>query len=192
MYRKIRVLILVTISLLVSGCASEKMLTLAEPPAAIQAPSADQSTIVVFRSSYFGGAVQSSVFDVTDGNPELIGIVSAGTKVAYVMTPGKRRLMAVGESASFLDVTSSPGKTYFARVSPRMGLWKARFVLEPVPASDAGLGDELAGCKWVENTKESKAWALKGKQNLISKMNEYLPDWEKEENKATLSPNDGK
>lgn len=192
MFKNFRVLILVMAAFLVSGCASDKMLILSEPPAAIQTPSADQSTIVVFRSSYFGGAVQSSVFDVTDGNPELIGIVSAGTKVAYIMPPGKRRLMAVGENASFLDVTGSPGKTYFARVTPRMGLWKARFLLRPVPASDTGLVEELAGCKWAENTEASKAWAYNGKHNLIAKMNKYLPKWELKTNKATLHPADGK
>lgn len=187
-----RIWIILLVALSATGCASDKMMTLTAPPAAVTAPPSDQTTMVVFRSSFFGGAVQSSVFDVTTGTPELVGIVSAGKKIAYVMPAGKRRLMAIGENASFLDVNGAAGKTYYARVSPRFGLLKARFELEPVPASEDGLKGELAGCEWVENTDASKAWAKNGIHNIVERMNEYLPDWEKQEKKAMLAAEDGK
>jgi len=178
-------------ALWLSACASDKMAQLSTAPVEATVPPQGQSTMVFFRSSYFGGAIQSSVFDVTDAAPKFIGIVSAGKKIAYAMPAGERRMMAIGENASFLDVEAEAGKIYYARISPRMGLWKARFELEPVPVSEAGIKDEVAECEWVGNTDASLAWANQNVQSINSKMIEYLPDFENNPNRAKLLAGDG-
>lgn len=183
---------LIAASVFLSACASDKMMTLTTPPPVATTPPQGQSTLVLFRSSFFGGAVQSSVFDVTDGQSDFIGIISAGKKVTHTFPAGERRVMALGENASFIDIDTLPGKVYYARVSPRMGLWKARFVLEPVPAGDPALEEELASCEWVGNTPTSTAWAQQNIQSALIKMREYLPEFESDPNRAMLSKSDGR
>jgi len=100
--------------------------------------------------------------------------------------------MAVGESADFLDVTANAGKIYYARVSPRMGLWKARFALEAVPATESGLASELSDLNWVANTKKSEDWAAQNKPSIEGKRAEYFPEWEKSADRQSLKPEDGK
>ena len=66
-------------------------------------------------------AIQASVYDVTSGAPEFIGIVSNDTKISYMTSPGEHMFMVVGESADFLKASVVEGKTYYTVVSPRMG-----------------------------------------------------------------------
>ncbi|WP_431861779.1 hypothetical protein [Azospirillum sp.] len=180
-------------ALLLSGCAnpSKHMLNVSEP-AVVSTPAPDKATLVFLRPSLFGGAIQSPVFDVTDGAPQFVGIVSASTKLAYASPPGKRRLMVVGENAGFLDAELGTARTYYARVEPQMGIWKARFVLEPVPASTSALAGELNNCKWVENGPTAGDWARENMPSVKAKMANYLPDWEKQATKPALHPEDGR
>ncbi|HYG85294.1 MAG TPA: hypothetical protein VD978_03465 [Azospirillum sp.] len=178
-------------ALLLSGCASKHMVEITEP-AAVASPAPDKSTLVFLRPSVFGGAIQSPVFDVTDGTPQFIGIVSASTKLAYVTPPGKRRLMVVGENAGFLDADLGAARTYYARVDPQMGLWKARFALEPVPASNSALTEQLDSCKWVGSGQSAADWARENMSSVKAKMADYLPDWEKQPTKPNLRPEDGR
>ena len=186
------VLVVAVAGSFLGGCASERMLELKTTPVVVSSPPSGKATMVYFRSSFFGGAVQSSVFDVSDNNAQLVGIISAGRKIAYTISPGQHRFMAIGESADFLDVNAGGGKIYYARVSPRMGLWKTRFVLEPVPATESGLAGELAECSWVENTKASRDWATTHMSSILGKKAEYLPEWEKSADRKMLKPEDGK
>ena len=45
-------------------------------------PKPDQALIVFMRPSGFGFAIQSSVFDITDRNPDFIAVLPAKAKVA--------------------------------------------------------------------------------------------------------------
>lgn len=173
------------------GCASERMMSVTQPVALSQ-PQPDKATVVFLRTSMLGAAIQSSVFDVTDGDPKLIGIVSSSKKVAHLSPPGRHRFMSVGENADFLDADLDAGKTYHVRVSPRMGLWKARFVLEPIPPTDSDLAGDLAGCGWVENTPSSIEWAVSNRPSILSKKADYLADWEKSADKLMLKASDGR
>ena len=76
-------------------------------------------------------AIQSTVFDVTDDAPRMVGIVSAKTKIAYEVAPGEHHFMVVSEAADFMRADLAAGKTYYALVTPRMGVWRARFSLLP-------------------------------------------------------------
>lgn len=192
MRKSIRVIGLLAFTLLLSACASERMRELDLAPPLVIAPAADKATVVFLRPSYLGGAIQSSVFDISDGAIELVGIVSAGRKVAYGSNTGLRRFMVVGESADFMEAHLLAGKTYYARVEPRLGLWKARFSLVPVAASAPELEGELNSCKWVDNTPASHQWAKENMPSLRDKFSEYLPEWEKKAAKPFLAASDGK
>src|SRR4051812_47171265 len=68
--------------LLLSACASSHMRDVPEP-VAVTKPTDNTATLVLMRPSMFGGAIQSSVYDITTGQSEFVGIVSAGKKLAY-------------------------------------------------------------------------------------------------------------
>lgn len=198
---KTKLLMLVAAMLLATGCASTKMVDSAQQE--LIAPTADKAQIVFMRSSMFGGAVQSSVFDVTGDETEFIGILSAGKKIAYTVEPGKHTFMVVSEAADFMEAEMLGGKTYYAMVTPRMGAWKARFSMYPVRNGGPGEfqygSDKFQG--WLkstelsENTPASHAWAEENRSNIRSKQVDYEAVWQQkspaELAERTLNPDDG-
>ena len=156
------------------------------------------------RSSFLGGAINSSLYDITNGEPEFIGIVANGTKIAYDTKPGKHLFMVVSEAADFLEADVKPGKSYYSIVTPRMGFWKARFSLWPVRNDgttkyNTGTNEfknMLLKTKLVENSEKSLAWFKKHKTDIKKKYDEYYPVWQKKSAedlaKRTINPDDGK
>ena len=169
--------------LLLSGCQSTLM-----EPAAEQAQTnaqAGQSQVVFIRSAFIGKAIQASVYDITSGTPEFIGIVSNDTKVSYMTSPGEHMFMVVGESADFLKANVLEGKTYYSVVSPRIGFWKARFSMHPVRNDESAkfkyhskdFKEMLSDSLFVEGGAKAKQWAINNANSISSKMNKYLPEW---------------
>lgn len=184
--------------LLVAGCAGT-VKNMQELPAgsAEPVPQPGKAMVVFLRPSGVGFAVQSSVFEVKDTQPSLAGILAAKTKVAYQVDPGRRMFMAIGESAEFLAADLLPGKTYYAYVSPRMGMWKARFALEPKHRQElesAEFKTDLNECRWVENTPQSSAWMSANLASIQTKRAEYFGDWQSkpESERPGLRPEDGR
>jgi len=185
-------------TLLLFGCAGT-ISNMKEVPAdaVIKGPESGKALVVFARTSGFGFAIQSSVFEVKNEQSSLIGILAAKTKVAYSVEPGKHLFMVIGESADFLTADLQAGRTYYADVVPRMGLWKARFSLEPIRPSDLDkpeIKTSLGDCRWVEKTPASEGWALGNMASIQSKRVEYYPEWlEKPEGERPhLKPDDGK
>lgn len=186
---------LVLVALLLGGCAGHSDFMASVPvEKSTYAPKADKAMIVFMRPSGVGFAVQSSVFDVTNGDPEFIAIVSAKKKVAHEITPGNYRFMVIGENADFMDASLVAGKTYYAVVAPGMGMWKARFYFEPVrtAANSNDLKDWLADCQWVETTPQAFDWSRGNMPSIKEKKDDYLPDWVKGSDKSVLAAADGK
>lgn len=177
-------LMILIIASLISGCAGKvmHMQELAADKAPV-APAPGKAAVVFLRPSGMGFAIQSSVFEVKDNQSLLVGIVAAKTKVAYQVEPGKRLFMAVGESAEFMTADLLPNRTYYVLVAPKMGLWKARFGLEPVPGKELDSPEfksSLAECKWVEKNAASVNWARGSMASVESKRTEYYPGWMKQ------------
>lgn len=187
--------------LAMTGCASSLMKPAADQT--VSAVPAESSRVIFLRPSSFGGAIQASLFDVTSGKPKYIGVSSASTKVAYDTKPGNYRFMVVSEAADFMEANLVAGKTYYAVVTPRMGMWKARFSLWPVKA---GSGNEyqldnpdlpkwLKDGSLVVNTPEGEAWAKANDADINAKLQEYMPVWKQksadELKKRTLEEQDG-
>lgn len=143
-------------------------------------PQSDQALIVFMRSSYTGGAISASLFDVTGDETKFIGIMYNNTKVCYDVAPGEYVFMVIGESADFMKATVEAGKTYYALITPRPGVWKARFSLRPLRQSDFDSSDFS---KWdsktrlVENTPDSEAWAVDNGEDIEEKRADYWSAW---------------
>jgi hypothetical protein len=171
----------------VSGCATSQGPTgsnkymkqgtgIVTPPA----PSETEAAVVFMRPSSLGYAVNSSVYDLSDDDEKMVGIVSAKKKVPYITTPGEHLFMVIGESADFMAANLEPGKTYYALVTPRMGAWKARFSLKPVTKLEM-VGKEFKDwdrvCAFEENSEDAVKWAKQNSRSIKAKRAEYFPKW---------------
>lgn len=190
--------LIVALASLVSGCAGTiKHMEEVSADRAPGGPRPGKAMVVFMRPSGLGYAVQSTVYEVQGNNVSLIGLVAAKAKVAYEVDPGTRLFMVVGENADFMTAELLPNKTYYARVEPRMGLWKARFGLDPVPAKDLGTADfkaQLDECKWVVKGPSADAWLGQNLASVQSKRADYYTDWASKPaaERPRLSPEDGR
>lgn len=187
--------------LVMSGCATSPM-TIA-PEQELPPVKSDEAQVVFMRTSQMGGAINASLFEVTETETDYIGIIAVGTKIAVTTTPGEHMFMVVSEAADFLKANLEGGKTYYALVTPRMGAWKARFSLWPFSskanARHPNSGDQFE--KWVNDTKllvQSQAsldWYEQNRTSVEQKKMAYLPVWRQKTPEAvelrTLNPGDG-
>jgi hypothetical protein len=167
---------------------------LMQPAAQQQAPQleAGKAMLVIMRPSHAGGAIAASVYDVTGEQITLIGVLGPKDKVAYQVAPGPHRFMVVAENADFMEATLDAGKTYYAVLRARPGLWKARFSLLPIHATSAdqyNLQDPEfqkwnAASEWVERTERADAWFAENHASVEGKHRDYLVKWDR------MAPND--
>lgn len=185
-----------------SGCATRSALVQTVDEPAHQVASG-QAEIVFMRPSSYAAAVQASVYDVTDGQLEFIGIVSQGTRINFAVTPGERRFMVIAENADFMEAQLDGDKTYYALVAPRMGVWRARFSLLPVrkdpDARYSMLTPDfdrwLERTEWVEMAPAAQSWFQSNRSSIQSKKASYMERWNRmaphDKEVLTLSPEDG-
>lgn len=195
--KSILVFTLILLGLVLSGCATSSKMQMVPPERVVTTVDEGKAMVVFMRPSNFGGAIQSSVFEIKNGSPKLIGIVSANTKVSYQLEPGSYLFMVIGESADFMSAELEADKIYYALVAPRMGWWKARFSLKPIHSAEldsAEFNEWLEECEWVENTPASDAWARENMSSILSKQTEYYADWMEKaaSDRPKLLPEDGK
>jgi hypothetical protein len=191
--------VLAVLTLLAAGCTHPGPIRNMELGAGEDSsgPQEGKAMVVFMRPNNLGYDIQSSVFDIKDNQPELVGIVAASTKVAYQVDPGPHLFMVIGESADFMSANLLPNKTYYALVEPRMGMWKARFSLSPVGEEKLDSKEFqkwLRVCRWVEKTPDSEAWAAHNMKSIESKQTAYYPRWtaKPESERPYLSPEDGR
>jgi hypothetical protein len=175
MKRTVQISLLATAILWLAACASTQM---TEVPAGQQVTAAAPGKALVYfvRPSMFGGAIQSTVYD----GDQYIGTVSAGTHVAYQAEPGQHMFMVIGENADFMQAELLADKTYSALVAPRMGMWKARFSLNPNNGqhSEAQVQEWLKTTREVTVNEEGLRWAQDHAASIQEKKAEDLPRWE--------------
>lgn len=189
-------LLLIGAVMIFSGCAVRSGYMQPAGPDATVAPESGKAVVVFMRPSRVGGAVQSTVFDVTTDKNVLIGVVSSKTKVAYQVSPGEHLFMVVGESADFMKADIEAGKTYYAAVTPRMGVWKARFSLRPVTRNEIDseeVKDWVSACQLVEKTTAADQWAKDNAASIQSKREGYYEKWmsKPEADRPMLQKEDG-
>lgn len=189
--------LLMAVTIFLSGCAgSSKYMKETSGVAPSYKPEKTESLVIFMRPSGLGFAISSSVFDITEKEEVFVGIVPAKKKVAYKTNPGEHMFMVVGESADFMRANLEAGKTYYALVTPRMGVWKARFSLKPIHKQELN-SDEFQNwfnsCDFVENTQDSYDWAKNNTVSIQSKKEEYLTKWNEKSDtdKPLLNSDDG-
>lgn len=183
-----------TIVVLLFGCAgSTKYMRDVADSSISYMPGADEAVVVFMRPSGLHLTIRAAVFDATSAENKLVGIVSAKKKVAYRTKPGKYLFMVIGENADFMQADLEAGKTYYARVDPRMGY--ARFSLGAVhrDIDPSKLSSWQNRCAWVETTGITYNWANQNAPSFQSKREDYINKWNNkpDHNKPTLSPEDG-
>jgi len=158
-------------------------------------PISDKAIIIFLRPQILALKVQAEIFDLISQENNLVGIVSAKEKLAYLTEPGNHLFMITGESADFMKADLRAGKIYYARIVPRIGVHKARFSLEPVhkDIEQSKLDSWKKSCKYIENTKDSYKWAQRNAANTQIIKGRYLPNWIKkpENEQSFLKPEDG-
>ena len=160
------------------------------------APTQEEALMVFMRPSGMAFAIQSSVFEIIDDKPELVGILAAKKKTAYMLKPGKHLFMVVGESADFMEANVEAEKVYLSVVAPRMGMWKARFSFDPVHKSEYDAKTEefnkwLDSCEWVVNTPDSHKWSQENYPSISKKHTKYYNVWKDKEEKPIMLEEDG-
>ena len=159
-------------------------------PAAQQQPpavEAGKAMLVIMRPSFYGGAIAASVYDITGGQTRLIGVLGPKDKIAYPVDAGAHRFMVVAENADFMEATLDAGKTYYAVVRARPGVWKARVSLLPIRATSADQynvqGAEFKEwndkSEWVERTERADAWFAEHGASIEEKKRDYLEKWDR-------------
>jgi hypothetical protein len=164
---------------------------LMQPAAQQQQPAleAGKAMLVIMRPSFYGGAIAASVYDITGDQTRLIGVLGPKDKIAYQVDAGAHRFMVVAENADFMEATLDAGKTYFAVVRARPGVWKARFSLLPIHATsadqynlqDAEFKEWNDKSEWVERTERADAWFAEHGTNIEEKKHDYLQKWDRME-----------
>jgi hypothetical protein len=192
--KAIRSWLILMVPVVLSACGGAQMTPATEPPKI----RAGESMVVFMRASMLGGAVAASVFDVTTDETKFVGLVNYGTKYAHPVKPGNYTFMVIGESADFMQVAVLPDRTYYALVTPRIGMWKARFSFKPIRQSEVG-GSEFASwtssTKYMVNSAETTSWAVQNAADINSKRKEYWTEWNSkpanQRDSQTLKAEDG-
>jgi hypothetical protein len=143
----------------------------------LQAPPPDKALVVVVRPGRMAGMVSSTIFD----GSEFVAVLMDYTYVAYDAAPGTHRFMVLGEAADFMDADLEAGKVYFARVTPRFGVWRARFSLDPVTPHEeewTEIRGWLNDSYLVKPNAAGRTWAQNNEQSIEEKRSAYLERWQ--------------
>lgn len=186
---------------LLDGCvATSSYMTKAS---VVPQPTSEKALVVFMRPSRYGGGVQASVYDTSNGANEFIGIVSAKTKIGYLANPGRHLFMVIGENADFMNADLRAGKTYHVLVSPRMGAWKARFSLLPIHkdanakynTQSTDFAQWQQETSYVQTTPGATAWYQSHAADITAKQADYMRKWSaasvRQKDELTLQADDG-
>lgn len=188
-----RTFLIAVLAVGLGACAGSAQMTKTDQAPVIKQ---DEAMVVFMRTSALGGLVSASVFDVSGPENKFVGLVNTGTKVAYPVKPGQYTFMVVSESADFMQATVLPGKTYYALVTPRVGVWKARFSFRPVRQADTDFASWNSSTHFVVNSAETESWAQQNAADINSKRSQYWPEWnskpEHQRASQTLNAEDGR
>jgi hypothetical protein len=175
-FRRAKQILARALILLLAGCAgtpsneAESRVTVAGPPPG-------RVMVVFLRPALLDKAGASAVLDVSAEPPVLVGVLTAGQKLAYVGEPGAHRFMVMGTAADFMDAELRAGRIYYARVGPHSGVAGDRFALRPVPANDLALPAELGNCHWVHDSATPPAWLKDHLASIEKRKSADLPAW---------------
>lgn len=175
------------------GCASsDHMRTASGAPAP---PAADTATVVFLRPSGMASGITTTILD---GNGRFLGDSLPSSHFSVKVPPGEHLFLAWAENTAALRATLAAGKTYYVKVSPRMGALSARMQLlaltprnEDWPKLKEWLGKKGyepntdTGQRYLDSRKDDVAKRVKRANDILK---EYDP---KELEERTLRAEDG-
>lgn len=172
---------------LLTGCAANH-LTVVDDGAKVTRPAPGKALVIFLRPSNYGGPVPSPVYD----GETFIGTLTGGKHFAYQAEPGSHMFMVIGENADFMRAQLIAGKTYYAGVFARPGVWKARFGFRPYNGSSVTDAKAALGQQVVPND-AARQWAQDNAADVRAKRADYLPKWEAkpDSEKQTLNAESG-
>lgn len=185
---------LALIALTMTGCASSDYMRAASGP--VTAPAAGSATVVFLRPSGMATAIRTSILD---NRGTFLGDTLSSSYFAVNLPPGEHVFLAWAENTAALRATLAPGKTYYVKVSPRMGALSARMQLLAIkPGSEdwAKVKEWMAGKKHLEPDAAKGQAFLDGRKEDVAKRvaraNEILKEYDaKELAERTLVEADG-
>ena len=187
MIKIIKVVLLFVMAFVLNACITAKPNMEYSIPSKAMSPSSDKALLVFVRPQQLGFSANASIYD----GDKFVGIIPFDHKLGYLAEPGEHLFMVVSEAADFMKANLEAGKTYYVEVTPRMGVWGARFSLRPilpVTISTAEQKEWLGKGPFVQNTLEAYAYAKENKTSDMEKKQAYLVKWQSksEFNKPSL------
>lgn len=138
----------------------------------------DKAVVTFIRTSSLLHAFQTPIArEKNEDDIDFVGISSPGLQIRDVVDPGEYNYIVsdvvTGKSADVLNAKVEANKAYYVRIEPRMGFWKARFVLYKVTSAE--LKDEqqlqkIKDCKVVELNENGEQWFADHKEEMRSKL----------------------
>jgi hypothetical protein len=157
------------------GCASPKM-NLSVPVSSVVKAEQDKALVYFIRPSSLGFKVHAAVYD----DENFIGIMPYNQKLPYLVKPGEHLFMVVSEAADFLKADLLPGKTYYIKIMPRMGAWRARFSLVPITKADMANPEVqkwIKDARLIQNNDDAYKWAKENHPSVLNKKKAYFEKW---------------
>jgi thioredoxin-related protein len=94
MYYKFLLIVL----LFVTGCSTPVQMTFLDRNKLSELPDKGKSLIIFYRPEhFFASQMQSSIHEIRDDEPVLIGLISAEQMLAFQINPGRHFFMVIGE-----------------------------------------------------------------------------------------------
>jgi hypothetical protein len=122
-------LILLLLTLLLTGCATTSMASLDQDAKAKEfTPSQDKASLYIYRNEIMGAGVHMDV----DLNGKKIGETVAQSYFELNLNPGVYNIVSHAENDSELSMTLEAGKNYFVWQETKMGFLYARNKLQQV------------------------------------------------------------
>jgi hypothetical protein len=137
--------VFLTIAVFAGGCASVPMASVEDDTRAkTHAVPAGKSLIYVYRNETFGSAIPMTVML----NRRAVGETGPQTYYLFEVEPGQHEIGSLAENQSFLMLTTVANKAYYVWQEVKMGMWKARSLLQQV--------DEATGRAGVAESKRAQ------------------------------------
>ena len=177
-----------TLILSLNGCSGKvRNMNIAPKEKITMTPSKGKAKIIFIRPSSVAFSVQSSIFEIKNKEPVVVGIVPAKKRIVYEVDPGKHLFMVLGESADFMKAELLADKTYVAFITPRAGWIKARFSLEPIYKNTRRWVDvsyDIERYQLLETSPATLKWAEKNSRSIKGKYRGYYTKWLKKGNES--------
>ena len=163
--------------------------TAAEPanaggPASFIAPT-DKAMVVFVRPEKFGKAVW---FYVLDKDKNLVTMLKGNEHVAITASPGEHTFHVVSEDAKTVQAELGAGRTYIVHTKPKMGMGKARVIVEAALRGTPSFAESAA---WVRDAKPGEPDFDKGKK-WVSKHQDAIDKRIGEAATITMGVEDGR